>query len=188
MNTTPDWQNGYWRHACRLQSPNCEPRPDGETVDLVVLHNISLPPFAYRTGAVEALFTNTIECIDDPFARTLTGIHVSSHFFINRDGGITQFVSCDDMAYHAGVSSFAGRTGCNRFSIGIELEGCDFEPFADAQYRALLPLLAALCRQYPIRAVCGHEDIAPGRKTDPGHFFNWQRLITAGFPVCRDAA
>lgn len=183
-----DWHNGYWKHAKQIPSPNCEARPEGETVDLVVLHNISLPPFQYQTGAVEALFTNTIDRIDDPFARGLVGIHVSSHFFIARNGEITQFVSCNDMAYHAGISQFKDRSGCNRFSIGIEIEGCDFEPFDPAQYHALFPLLTAILQQYPIRAICGHEDIAPGRKTDPGHFFDWDKLIAAGFPIDRKAA
>ena len=113
---------------------------------------------------------------------------MSSHFFIARSGRVQQFVSCDDAAYHAGVSSFRGRDKCNGFSVGIEIEGCDFEPFTEAQYAALETLLAALMRAYPIRAVTGHQDIAPQRKTDPGHFFDWPRLIRTGFPVDRNGA
>ena len=112
-------------------------------------------------------------------------LRVSSHFLITREGEAVQFVSCDDMAYHAGVSSFRGREKCNAFSVGIELEGCDFEPFAEVQYQTLETLLQALIGHYPITAVTGHQDIAPDRKTDPGHFFDWQRLQAAGFPVVR---
>ncbi len=177
------WQNGRWSGARQAVSPNCEARPEGETVDLVVLHNISLPPFEYGSDAVERLFTNRIDESAHPFFSVISSLRVSSHFFIRRCGETVQFVSCDDMAYHAGVSSFQGREKCNRFSVGIELEGCDFEPFEPAQYAALERLLAALMRQYPTRAVTGHQDIAPARKSDPGHFFDWNRL--ANYPVCR---
>lgn len=170
------WKNGRWLEVKQLVSPNCEARPAGMGVDLVVLHNISLPPFEYGTGAVEKLFTNTICSDEHPFFSVLTHLRVSSHFFISRQGEITQFVSCDEMAYHAGVSSFQGREKCNHFSIGIELEGCDFEPFEAEQYHALNALLSELCAQYPIRAITGHQHIAPNRKTDPGHFFEWHRI------------
>ena len=163
------WHNGRWSGARQAFSPNCEPRPAGETVGLAVIHNISLPPFEYGTGAVEKLFTNNIDETEHPFYSVIKDLRVSSHFFITRAGETVQFVSCNDMAYHAGASSFRGREKCNRFSVGIELEGCDFEPFADEQYDALNRLLAALRRQYPITAV-------PGRKTDPGHFFNWAQI------------
>ncbi|WP_274585431.1 1,6-anhydro-N-acetylmuramyl-L-alanine amidase AmpD [Neisseria leonii] len=177
------WQNGRWSGARQAVSPNCEPRPAGETVDLVVLHNISLPPFEYGTGAVEQLFTNCLDAAAHPFFGAVAGLCVSSHFLIARTGETVQFVSCDDMAYHAGVSQFEGREKCNRFSVGIELEGCDFEPFEEAQYAALTRLLDALMRRYPIRALTGHQDIAPGRKSDPGHFFDWHRL--SAYPVKR---
>lgn len=178
-----DWRQGRWQGARQAVSPNCEARPQGEAVGLVVLHNISLPPFEYGTGAVEKLFANRIDAAEHPFFSILTDLRVSSHFFITRQGETVQFVSCDDMAYHAGVSSFLGREKCNRFSIGIELEGCDFEPFEEAQYQSLNRLLRALCGRYPIEAVTGHQYIAPNRKTDPGHFFDWQRLRQQGFPV-----
>lgn len=179
------WHNGWYGRARRADSPNFCARPEGTQVDLVVLHNISLPPFEYGNGAVEKLFANRIDAADHPFFSILTELRVSSHFLITRRGEAVQFVSCDDTAYHAGVSSFRGRDGCNAFSVGIELEGCDFEPFAEAQYESLAGLLSALRQVYPIAAVTGHQDIAPGRKTDPGHFFDWARLERSGFPVER---
>lgn len=186
MDTTPPpWQNGWWQPARRASSPNFQAREKGEKVSLVVLHNISLPPFEYGTGAVEQFFTNSIAETGHPFYSIIKDLRVSSHFFIARTGETVQFVSCDDAAYHAGASSFEGREKCNGFSVGIEMEGCDFEPFTEAQYAALLPLLGALAEHYPIEAVTGHQDIAPGRKTDPGHFFDWERLKSAGFPVRR---
>ncbi|EGY51524.1 1,6-anhydro-N-acetylmuramyl-L-alanine amidase AmpD [Neisseria shayeganii] len=181
-----DWQRGRWQQAVQQHSPNCSPRPEGETVSLVVLHNISLPPFEYGSGAVEALFTNRIRPDAHPFFSQLSQLRVSSHFLIERNGRTVQFVSCDDAAYHAGVSAFRGRQACNAFSVGIELEGCDFEPFTEAQYAALLPLLHSLIRAYPIEAVIGHQHIAPGRKSDPGHFFDWAALQAAGLPVAEE--
>ena len=185
MNFASSWQQGRWSAARQAYSPNFEARPAGEKISLVVLHNISLPPFEYGNGAVEKLFTNQIQPQQHPFFSVIHTLRVSSHFFITREGEAVQFVSCDDMAYHAGVSSFQGREKCNLFSIGIEMEGCDFEPFTEAQYQTLQHLLRALQAQYPIEAVTGHQDIAPDRKTDPGHFFDWARLIKAGFPVER---
>ncbi len=183
-----EWQQGRWQGAEQLESPNFSPREAGSEVSLVVLHNISLPPFEYGSDTVQRLFTNRIDPTAHPFFTQIAGLRVSSHFFIARSGRVQQFVSCDDAAYHAGVSSFRGREKCNGFSVGIEIEGCDFEPFAQAQYAALETLLAALMRAYPIRAVTGHQDIAPQRKTDPGHFFDWPRLIRTGFPVDRNGA
>lgn len=181
-----DWQHGRWQQAVQQPSPNCAPRPEGETVSLVVLHNISLPPFEYGSGAVAALFTNSIRPDAHPFFSQLAQLRVSSHFLIERSGRTVQFVSCNDTAYHAGVSAFRGRQACNAFSVGIELEGCDFEPFTAAQYAALLPLLHSLTRAYPIEAVIGHQHIAPGRKSDPGHFFDWAALQAAGLPVAEE--
>ena len=183
-----EWQQGRWQGAEQLESPNFSPREAGSEVSLVVLHNISLPPFEYGSDAVQRLFTNRIDPAAHPFFTQIAGLRVSSHFFIARNGRVQQFVSCDDAAYHAGVSSFRGRDKCNGFSVGIEIEGCDFEPFTEVQYVALETLLAALMRAYPIRAVTGHQDIAPQRKTDPGHFFDWPRLIHAGFPIDRNGA
>ena len=181
-----EWHKGRWQGAKQYFSPNFSPRPDNTAVDLVVLHNISLPPFEYGGDAVERLFTNQIQPDAHPFFKQLKELRVSAHFFITRSGETVQFVSCDEMAYHAGVSRFEGRERCNAFSVGIEMEGCDFEPFETAQYTALTRLLQALCQHYPIAAVCGHEDIAPQRKTDPGHFFDWAQLERFGFPVRRN--
>ena len=153
---------------------------------MVVLHNISLPPFEYGSGAVADLFANRIRPEADPFFPQLTALRVSSHFVIERNGRVLQLVSCADAAHHAGVSAFRGRSGCNAFSVGIELEGCDFEAFTEAQYQALLPLLHALLAAYPVEAVIGHQHIAPGRKSDPGHFFDWPLLAAAGLPVAAE--
>lgn len=181
----PDWNQGWWQQAAKLPSPNFSKRTEGERVTLVVLHNISLPPFEYGSGAVEKLFTNTINPVEHPFFSIIADLRVSSHFFIDRHGRTVQFVSCDDMAYHAGISAFQGREKCNAFSVGIELEGCDFEPFTALQYQSLNKLLNALAGHYPIEAVTGHQDIALGRKSDPGHFFDWAQLTASGIPVIR---
>lgn len=176
------WQGGWLTAAERLSSPNFDPRPSGP-VRLVVLHNISLPPFEYGSGAIAALFQNRIDPQAHPFFPQLTTLRVCSHFVIERSGRLLQFVSCDDAARHAGVSSYKGHSRCNDFSIGIELEGCDFEPFAETQYAVLLTLLKAIFTHYPIEAVCGHQHIAPNRKSDPGHFFEWERLKAAHIPL-----
>lgn len=168
--------DGWLQSLRRLPSPNYDARPAHTPITLVVIHNISLPPGVYGSGHVERLFTNALAAGADPFIDRLCGVRVSSHFVIDRAGDGTQFVSCRDRAWHAGPSSFGGRTGCNDWSIGIELEGSDFEPYTDAQYPALNRLLAALAAAYPIDAIVGHSDIAPGRKTDPGPYFDWQRL------------
>lgn len=170
------WKNGRLQTATQYFSPNCSLRKNEEKIHLIVLHNISLPPFVYGTDAVTQLFTNTLLFDEDAFFEQLRGVHVSSHFFVRRNGEVIQFVSCDEMAYHAGVSRFRGREKCNEFSIGIEIEGCDFEPFEDAQYAALNQLIDEICAVYPIDSITGHQDIAPERKSDPGHFFDWSRL------------
>ncbi|OCX23094.1 N-acetyl-anhydromuranmyl-L-alanine amidase [Stutzerimonas xanthomarina] len=178
LDTATGWCQGI-RHC---PSPNFNKRPDGE-VSLLVIHNISLPPGCYGTGKVQQFFQNDLPAGEHPFFETICELQVSAHFLIERDGAITQFVSCLDRAWHAGVSRFGEREGCNDFSIGIELEGSDFEPFSDAQYAALIPLCQLLQQAYPAitpERVCGHSDIAPGRKTDPGPAFDWQRLRMAG--------
>lgn len=183
MNTTL-WQDGRYAHAIQAVSENYSSRPENTTVDLVVLHNISLPPFEYGSTALNDLFTNQLHLATDSFLQSIAHLRVSSHFLIERNGKLTQYVSCDDRAYHAGLSSFQKRKNCNDFSIGIELEGCDFEPFEEKQYTTLTALLHDICQHYPISAICGHSDIAPDRKTDPGHFFDWHRLCH--FPVKRE--
>lgn len=166
------WLSGVRRES----SPNCDPRPDGEQPFLLVVHSISLPPAEFGTDDVLALFSNTLDPTAHPYFSTIHQLKVSAHFFVRRDGEIIQFVSCDNRAWHAGVSSCQGRERCNDFSIGVELEGCDEKPFEDAQYRVLEQLVRALMQRYPLTLVAGHSDIAPGRKTDPGPFFEWSRL------------
>jgi AmpD protein len=168
--------DGWVPPARRYASPNCDTRPNGTAISLVVIHNISVPPGRYGGGQVERLFTNGIQAGEHPMLDRLRDARVSAHFFIDRDGRSTQFVSCLERAWHAGASSFRGRARCNDFSLGIELEGTDFEPFADAQYVTLNALLAALSAAFPLEAIVGHSDIALDRKTDPGPFFCWNRL------------
>ncbi len=144
--------------------------------ELVVLHCISLPPGRFGGGDIARFFAGALDRDDHPFFARLRGVRVSAHFLIDRDGGLTQFVSCRDRAWHAGASAFEGRPGCNDFSIGVELEGCEYEPFAEAQYTTLDALLRILRAVYPLRAVRGHSEIAPGRKTDPGPLLDWTRL------------
>ena len=170
------WQNGWWAHARQLPSPNFGPRPAGMAVDLAVIHSISLPPEQYGTGCVQQLFCNQLDWDAHPYFQQIRGAEVSAHFLIERTGDVWQFVSCDDRAWHAGKSSFAGRENCNDYSVGIELEGIEGGLFEEAQYNSLLALLAALQEAYPIAAVTGHEDIAPGRKADPGAGFDWARV------------
>lgn len=159
-----------------IPSPNCDSRPAGE-IELLVVHNISLPPGVFSGDGVHSLFTNTLDADAHPYFREIAGLKVSSHFFVRRNGGIVQFVSCLKRAWHAGVSSWQGRERCNDFSIGIELEGSDDVPFTEAQYSALGELSVALRAAYPIRGIAGHSDIAPQRKTDPGPHFDWKRYL-----------
>lgn len=168
--------DGWLEGALRVDSPNFDARPPDTAIELIVVHNISLPPGIYGGGHVSQLFTNKLEVSADPYFAQLIGLHVSSHVLIERDGSVTQYVSFADRAWHAGASQFNGRVACNDFSVGIELEGTDFEPFADAQYEALNSVIAALLAAYSIEAVRGHSDIAPDRKTDPGPFFDWHRV------------
>lgn len=158
-----------------IASPNCDERPAGTEISLLVIHNISLPPDEFGGDGVIELFTNHIDPQAHPYYQTLQGLKVSAHFFIRRDGAIIQFVPCMKRAWHAGVSQWQGRERCNDFSIGIELEGSDTTPFTDAQYTALAALTQCLCDRYLIKDIAGHSDIAPGRKTDPGPCFDWRR-------------
>lgn len=174
LNPITGWLNG----AKQLQSDNFNARPSPE-VSLLVIHNISLPPSQFGTGMVEALFTNQLPVDAHPYFAGIAHLNVSAHFFIQRDGAITQFVSCLDRAWHAGVSNFKGRGVCNDFSLGVELEGEDNLPYSEAQYQSLNQLVNELIKHYPMitaERICGHSDIAPERKTDPGPAFNWQRL------------
>jgi AmpD protein len=165
-----------------VPSPNYDDRPDGHVVSLIVIHAISLPPSQFGSGDIERLFTNTLDRHAHPCFAQIAALRVSAHFLIRRDGEAVQFVSCDKRAWHAGISCWQGRQACNDFSIGIELEGCDELPFEDAQYDRLIGLIELLRAHYPVAALAGHADIAPGRKTDPGPCFAWQRLAAAGMP------
>ncbi len=170
---------GMLSGAREVCSPNCDERPDGIVPELIVIHGISLPPGRYGGPWIDRLFTNGLPADQDPFFATIQDLRASSHVLIARDGGLTQYVPFGMRAWHAGRSYWRGRDGCNDFSIGIELEGSDFEPYEDRQYAALARLLADLQRAYPSLAegwIAGHSDIAPGRKTDPGPYFDWQRL------------
>jgi N-acetyl-anhydromuramoyl-L-alanine amidase len=178
-STPTDWHNGWWLQADqRLASPNFGARPTPAVVDLIVLHSISLPPGQYGTGCVQQLFTNQLDFDTHPYFQTIRGLEVSAHFFINRQGLVTQFVSTHDRAWHAGQSSWRGRSNCNDDSIGIELEGLEGDAFEPAQYTALAKLCQAIKTACPIAHVAGHEHIAPGRKADPGSGFQWQQLQT----------
>ena len=169
--------DGCVAQARRLPSPNFEARPQGAVPTLIVVHNISLPPNQFGGTAIAELFLNTLDCDAHPYYDAhLRGVRVSAHFVICRDGALEQFVSCNERAWHAGPSNFFGRERCNDFSIGIELEGSDTTPFEAAQYCTLGSLVSALTARYPIEALAGHSDIAPGRKTDPGPHFEWARL------------
>jgi AmpD protein len=162
-----------------VESPNCDDRPPGTEVTLVVLHSISLPPGEYGGGAIEQLFTNTLDPAAHPYFAEIHALRVSSHYLIRRDGEVVQFVPPELRAWHAGASSWRGRSRCNDFSIGIELEGTDEDAFTDSQYDALAQLLRQLRTRFPLRDIAAHSDVAPGRKTDPGARFDWARALSA---------
>ena len=167
---------GICNEARFIASPNVDQRPDQADIKLIVIHNISLPPNQYGGNGVIELFTNELNPTEHPYYADIAHLKVSSHFFIRRDGSLLQFASCLDRAWHAGQSNWRGRERCNDFSIGVELEGSDFEAFENIQYEVLKQLIASLKATYPIEAITGHSDIAPGRKTDPGPYFNWSLI------------
>ena len=176
MQGPGQWRDGWWSGARRVDSPNFGPRPEGSQVSLVLLHHISLPPEEFGGPYVEQFFTNRLDSAGHPYFATIADVQVSAHFFLRRDGEVVQFVSGAARAWHAGLSAWQGRGNCNDYSIGIELEGSASQPFAPQQYQALWPLLQAICGAYPITAMAGHEHVAPGRKTDPGPYFDWREL------------
>lgn len=165
-----------------LPSPNCDERPAGCEIDLLIIHNISLPPGEFGTGCVQRLFCNELDFSSHPYFNDLRELRVSAHLLIQRDGALVQFVPFHKRAWHAGESSFSGRQVCNDFSIGIELEGTDEMAFTDRQYGVLTGVTRQLLKTYsglnPERIV-GHSDVAPGRKTDPGPCFDWSRYLSA---------
>jgi AmpD protein len=176
VSRDPAWRAGWWRQARVAASPNFEARPADVDISLVVLHAISLPPAVFTGACVEDFFLNRLDHHAHPYFETLAGVRVSAHFFIRRTGEVIQFVSVFDRAWHAGASAWRGREKCNDYSVGIELEGCEPQPFTSCQYTSLWPLLDDLCRLLPVTAVAGHEHIAPGRKQDPGPGFDWTAL------------
>lgn len=162
-----------------VASPNFDERPVGASVDLILVHGISLPPDEYGGPFIDQLFTNALPASGHPYFEKIAGLKVSSHVLIRRDGQLVQYVPFHHRAWHAGASNYCGRERCNDFSIGIELEGSDEVAYEPVQYRQLAELIAALCRAYPTLSsskVVGHSDVAPGRKTDPGAAFDWPRL------------
>jgi AmpD protein len=162
--------------AVSRPSPHCDPRPEGERISLAVIHGISLPPGDFGGPYIDDLFLGKLDPAAHPYFKEIAGLRVSSHFLIRRDGTLVQYVPCAMRAWHAGASRWKGRERCNDFSIGIELEGADDVPYAEPQYETLAALLRALLRRYGALDVAGHSDIAPGRKTDPGPYFDWPRL------------
>ncbi|WP_066336968.1 1,6-anhydro-N-acetylmuramyl-L-alanine amidase AmpD [Azohydromonas lata] len=170
------WEQGWYAAARRCPSPNFGPRPAGVSIDLAVIHSISLPPGVYGGDAIERLFTNRLDWDAHPYFQQIRGLEVSAHFLLRRGGELLQFVSCDARAWHAGRSAWRGRDNCNDYSIGIELEGLEGEHFTAVQYRCLARLLWALAARYPLSEATGHEDVAPGRKHDPGAGFSWPLL------------
>ncbi|MCH1931473.1 1,6-anhydro-N-acetylmuramyl-L-alanine amidase AmpD [Shewanella sp. A25] len=172
---------GWFLSARRCESPHFNQRPFGE-VSLLVIHNISLPAGCFGLPFIDQLFQGCLDINADPSFKDLAGLEVSAHFLIRRDGECVQYVSCDDRAWHAGLSRYGERENCNDFAVGIELEGTDLEPYTDAQYQQLVLLTEALIAQYPLmsaKRIVGHCDIAPMRKTDPGPSFDWKRYLTA---------
>ena len=168
------WLTGFQHHP----SPNVDARPPGADIDLLVIHNISLPPDEFGGDWIDAFFLNRLDPSAHPYFASIAGMRVSAHLLIRRDGALIQYVPCEQRAWHAGLSCFQGRERCNDYSIGIELEGSDRIPFTDAQYRALADCTQRLQIRYPAithERITGHSDIAPGRKTDPGPAFDWGR-------------
>ncbi|WP_417070112.1 1,6-anhydro-N-acetylmuramyl-L-alanine amidase AmpD [Niveibacterium terrae] len=168
---------GWLSGVRRVPSPNFDSRPEGSVIDLLVVHAISLPPEQFGGPGIEQLFTNTLDPLEHPYYEGIHALRVSSHLLVRRGGEVLQFVPCLERAWHAGVSSFAGKSRCNDFSLGIELEGSDAQPFEAVQYRVLAALITSLARCHPLADVVGHSDVAPGRKTDPGPHFDWAKLV-----------
>ncbi|MDA0224947.1 MAG: 1,6-anhydro-N-acetylmuramyl-L-alanine amidase AmpD [Proteobacteria bacterium] len=165
-------------------SPNCDDRPHGLPVSLLVVHAISLPPGTYGGDSIERLFTNCLDPQEHPYFREIAALKVSAHFLLRRGGELVQFVPVSRRAWHAGISAWRGRTGCNDMSVGVELEGAEDDAFTHAQYTRFAELGAALRGALPIRNIAAHSDLAPGRKADPGRSFDWERVLRtlAGYP------
>lgn len=166
--------------ASRVESPNADDRPPNQTIDTLVIHSISLPPGCYENDYVEQFFQNRLDPDEHAYFKEIADTRVSAHLYVRRNGKIIQFVPLHRRAWHAGASSWRGRERCNDFSIGIELEGCDQEAFTASQYASLRELTCQLMSSFPRIGkdnIVGHSDIAPGRKTDPGPFFDWKKYL-----------
>ena len=165
--------------AQRVESPNYDERPDNAEVELIVVHCIALPPKVWGEATIDSFFQNTLDVQDDPYFETIANLRVSAHLLINRQGGLRQYVNLNQRAWHAGTSEFEGKANCNDFSIGIELNGDPDIGYTPSQYLALSQTITAIMQAYPTigkDSIVGHESIAPGRKTDPGIAFDWDRL------------
>ncbi|CAM3506157.1 1,6-anhydro-N-acetylmuramyl-L-alanine amidase AmpD [Vibrio aerogenes CECT 7868] len=174
-------QNGWYTQAKHIPSPFFDARQPGDEISLLVIHCISLPPGQFGGPYIEQFFTGKLHASVHPFFQVIENMQVSAHCVIQRDGTVVQFVSFLDRAWHAGVSSFAGRERCNDYSIGIELEGTEFTAYTDAQYQSLMSLTRSLRHHFPLitrQRITGHQFIAPGRKTDPGLSFDWRRYLS----------
>jgi AmpD protein len=174
-----DTATGLLTGVRQVLSPHCDARPAGALPTLLVVHGISLPPGEFGGHWIDRLFTGTLPPQAHPYFREIEGLKASAHALIRRDGQIVQYVPCGERAWHAGKSEYQGRSGCNDFSIGIELEGTESTPYTDAQYAQLARLAAALLEAYPTLSagdIVGHSDVAPGRKSDPWDTFDWQRF------------
>ena len=173
---------GWLESVRQVSSPNCDDRPVGTAIDLLVIHGISLPPREFGGPWIDALFTCTLDPSAHPYFQEIAAFKVSAHVLIRRDGEIVQYVPFQLRAWHAGQSVFEGRSRCNDFSIGIELEGCDDVPYEEAQYTSLIAVTRSILAAFPAitqKRIVGHSEIAPGRKTDPGPAFDWQRYHAA---------
>lgn len=185
-----DLESGLMRGARQIASPNCDSRPPLMDAELIVVHGISLPPGEFGGPWIERFFTNTLPLDLHPYFAEIGDLRVSSHLLVARDGRLTQFVKFTDRAWHAGQSNYKGREACNDFSIGVELEGVDTLDYESEQYDTLAEVVAALCDAYPRLSperLVGHSDISPGRKTDPGPAFDWERARRCVAAVCRSS-
>ena len=176
-------ENGYLPHVKQIESPNYDLRAPKQSISLIVIHCISLPPNKFGNSYIEDFFLNNLDISEHTYFKKIKDLKVSSHFLIKRKGELIQFVSCLNKAWHAGRSSWKHKKNCNDFSIGIELEGSDIVKYEDIQYKVLINLLKSLRKKYPVTDIVGHSDIAPGRKTDPGDVFDWNLINAENFNV-----
>lgn len=173
-------EQGCLLYQKQVPSPHFSPRPNPDDISLLVIHYISLPPEEFGGDFIDRFFQGTLDPTLHPYFAEIKDLRVSAHCLINRQGEITQYVNFNEMAWHAGISCFEGREKCNEFSIGIELEGSNNQPFTDAQYASLIALTQAISQAYPNITrdrITGHQHIAPDRKQDPGQYFDWQRYL-----------